>query len=112
MTFVAGSDRLGDSPGSIEKVLNSWNSGPVRTTDNARGPKGREHVVLNFVSSGERDPDAGDISGISGTKARHAAEQGNEAEFQKATGVSPRVRVNGMTLYQSLRKAMGLDNPK
>ena len=112
ITFVAGDDRLGNKVGSLEKILQSWNSGPVRTTDNARGPSGREHVVMNFVSSGSRDPDSGDVSGISGTKARTAAAAGKEAEFQKATGVSSKTRVNGMTLYQTVRKGMGLDNPK
>ena len=110
MTFVAGSDRLGKNAGSIEKLLNGWNSGPVRTTDNARGAGGREHVVLNFVSSGERDADASQVSGISGTLARKMAAAGDEEGFQRATGVGSKIVVNGKTLYQATRAGMGVDN--
>lgn len=108
MTFIAGSDRLGKSPGSIEKLLNGWNSGPVRTTDSARGPSGREHVVLKFVSSGERDADTTSVTGISGTLARKYASQGNEKGFEQATGVGSNITVNGKTLYQATREGMGI----
>ena len=108
MAFVAGSDRLGKEKGSIEKLLNSWNSGPVRTTDNARGEQGREHVVIQFVSSGQRDPDSEGIQGYSGTKARQAAEAGNEAQFQQFTGVKSNVVVGGKTLYQATREGLGI----
>ena len=109
MTFVAGSDRLGKEKGSIEKLLNSWNSGPIRSTDPAGA---REHVVINFVSSGQRDPDAEGVTGYSGTKARQAAASGNEQQFQQYTGVGPDVVVNGKTLYQATREGMGIkDQP-
>ena len=112
MTFVAGSDRLGKGKGSIEKILNGWNSGPVRSNDSAFGDKGREHVVLNFVSSGERDPESEDVSGYSGSKARKAAEMGDADLFQKYTGVGPDVTVSGRTLYQAVREGMGLEKQK
>ena len=105
MVFVAGSDRLGKEKGSIEKLLNSWNSGPVRSTDPAGA---REHVVIKFVSSGQRDPDAEGVTGYSGTKARQAAASGNEKQFQQFTGVGPDVVVNGKTLYQATREGMGI----
>jgi len=108
MTFVAGSDRLGDAKGSLEKILTSWNSGPVRSTDYARGENGREYVNLEFESSGERDPDAGDVSGISGSLARKLAAEGNESGFEKATGVDSRTRVGGRTLYTATREGMGI----
>jgi hypothetical protein len=108
MTFVAGSDRLGNSKGSLEKILTSWNSGPVRSTDYARGENGREYVNLEFESSGERDPDAGDVSGISGSLARKLAAEGNESGFEKATGVDSRTRVGGRTLYTATREGMGI----
>jgi Family of unknown function (DUF6267) len=111
MTFVAGSDRLGRGTGSIERLLNSWNSGTVRTADHAFGPDGREHVVLNFVSSGSRDPDATDISGISGTLARRFAVAGDEQAFERATGVRSNIRVQGQTLYQTTRQGMGIAEP-
>jgi hypothetical protein len=108
MAFIAGSDRLGKEKGSVEKTLRSWNSGPVRTTDNARGAGGREHVNLNFVSSGQRDPDASGLEGVSGTKAREAAKAGNEQLFQQFTGVGNNIVVNGQTLYQATRAAIGI----
>jgi len=108
MTFVAGSDRLGKNKGSIEKILNGWNSGPVRSTDGTFGDKGREHVVLRFVSSGERDPESEDVKGYSGSKARAAAAEGDEQLFQRYTGVGPDVKVSGRTLYQAVREGMGL----
>jgi hypothetical protein len=109
MTFVAGSDRLGKEKGSIEKLLTSWNSGPIRSTDPAGA---REHVVINFVSSGQRDPDAEGVTGYSGTKARQAAASGNEQQFQQYTGVGPEAVVNGKTLYQATREGMGIKDEK
>ena len=112
IAFIGGSDRLGKAPGSIEKLLTGWNSGPVRTTDNAHGAAGREHVHLTFVSSGERDPDAGGLSGISGSLARKYAEADDEAGFKKATGVGSNIKVGGKTLYQATRDGMGItDSP-
>lgn len=112
ITFVAGSDRLGKEKGSIEKLLNGWNSGPVRTTDSARGESGREHVNLEFVSSGDRDPDAEGVTGYSGTKARQAAGAGDESKFQQYTGISNNVKVGATTLYQAVRAGMGIkDTP-
>ena len=108
MTFIGGSDRLGKGAGSIEKLLNGWNSGPVRTTDHSRGPNGREYVHLQFVSSGDRDADAPGVQGISGSLARKYAAEGNEPGFEQATGVSANVKVGGITLYQATRKGMGL----
>ena len=108
ITFVAGSDRLGKSPGSIEKLLKSWNSGPVRTTDAARGDAGREHVNLNFVSAGDRDPDAAGVTGYSGTKARQASASSDEAKFWEYTGVSPNLKVGAVNLYQATRAGMGI----
>jgi len=108
IAFVGGSDRLGKGQGSIESLLNSWNSGPVRTTDNARGPEGREFVALRFISSGERDPDASGVAGVSGSLARKFAAEGNEKGFRQATGIGPQIVVDGKTLYQATREGMGL----
>ena len=110
MTFIAGSDRLGKSKGSIEKLLNSWNSGPVRSNDNQFGEGGREHVLLKFVSSGERDADSEGVEGYSGSKARAAAAAGDEKQFQIYTGVGPNITVSGKNLYQATRDAMGVSD--
>jgi hypothetical protein len=106
MAFVAGSDRLGKEKGSIEKLLNGWNSGPIRSTD----PSGaRDFVHMSYISAGDRDPESTGIQGFSGTKAREAAISGNEQKFQEYTGVDSNITVNGLTLYQAVRKAMNLD---
>ena len=110
LTFVAGADRLGDNPGSIEKILSSWNRADIRKKDTQFGPEGREQVVLNFVSSGSRDAD-GDldsVSSISASLARKLANEGNEEGFEKATGVSKEIVVNGKTLYQAVREGLGI----
>lgn len=110
MVFVAGADRLGDTQGSLEKVLTSWNSGSVRTKDYNFGPTGREQVALKFVSSGDRDADSdvNAVSGISASLARKLATEKDEAGFQQATGVSNDTTVNGKTLYQATREGLGL----
>jgi len=45
----------------------------------------------------------------SATNARAAAENGDEAAFQKATRVDSKAKVNGMTLFQATQK--GLEKP-
>jgi hypothetical protein len=103
MTFIAGSDRLGPGNRSLETALNNWNSGPSRTTDYARGPNGREYVVLNFVSSGDRKDSTNNASG---TLAREYAKLGDKINFQLITGVSEDITVCGKTLYQATREGM------
>ncbi len=107
LAFVAGSDRLGKEKGSIEKILSSWNSGPIRSTDPAGA---RDYVHMSYISAGDRDPESSGIQGFSGTKAREAAVAGNEQKFQEYTGVDSNVTVNGMSLYQAVRKGLNLDN--
>lgn len=107
MAFVAGSDRLGKEKGSIEKLLASWNSGPIRSTDPAGA---REHVVMQFISAGARDPESPGVQGYSGTKAREAAVAGNEPLFTQYTGVRSNIIVKGQTLYQAVRAGLGIKN--
>ena len=108
IAFVGGSDRLGNRPGSIEKILNGWNRGDIRKTDYAFGPEGREHVNLTFVSSGERDADATSVTGISGSLARKYAAANDQANFERATGVKSNIKVNGKTLFQATREGLGI----
>lgn len=105
ITFVAGSDRLGTGTRSLETALNNWNSGPCRTTDYARGPNGREHVVLKFVSSGDRTEETNNSSG---TLAREYAKVGDKINFQLITGVSEDITVCGKTLYEATREGMNV----
>jgi hypothetical protein len=105
ITFVAGSDRLGPGTRSLETALNNWNSGPCRTVDYARGPNGREHVVLKFVSSGDRTDKTNNASG---TLAREYAKVGDKINFQLITGVNEDITVCGKTLYEATREGMNV----
>jgi len=77
ITFVAGEDRVE----SMGQLLQQWNSEEIRAKS------GREAVELEVVSAGERDPDSDTVSGVSGTKAREAAQNDDFAKFQQAVGV-------------------------
>ena len=92
--MVAGSDRIRE----FESLLTKYNN-----------VKGR-HGFYNFsdikvVSAGERDPDADDISGMSASKMRALAFDGDEKGF---TSALPRTFRQGKQLYKSVRKGMGL----
>ena len=67
LIMVAGSDRVA----AFEKLLNQYNG-----TD-------YHYDSIQVVSAGERDPDADDASGMSGTKMRTLALDGNYPEFKK-----------------------------
>lgn len=95
ITFVAGSDRLD----SFRKLLTDYNGqegGPVYYKFNS----------INFVSSGERDPDADGIAGVSASSAREAAANGDENAFAQATGAGKLAP----QLYAAVRKGMLLEN--
>ena len=92
--MVAGSDRLRE----FESLLTKYN-----------GVKGR-HGFYNFkdiklVSAGERDPDADDISGMSASKMRALAFDGDERGF---TSALPRTFRQGKQLYKAVRKGMAI----
>lgn len=92
-TFVAGSDRLP----TFKEMLMKYN-----------GVEGN-HTYYNFksidfVSSGDRDPDAEGLAGVSATAARIAAAAGDVQAFTKATGagnLAPQ-------LYAAVRQGMNL----
>ncbi len=93
-TFVAGSDRLD----SFKKLLSQYN-----------GVEGKSHgyykfELLDFESSGERDPDSEGVSGISASKARAAAANNDLEGFQKATGAGGVAK----EMFEAVRKGMGI----
>jgi len=95
MTLIAGSDRVTE----YQTVANKYN-----------GVKAR-HGFYNFeggvkvVSAGERDPDAEGASGMSASKMRAAVTANDYQTFQKGL---PKGFNDGMTLFNDMRKAMGL----
>lgn len=95
ITMVVGSDRIKE----FQKLLNQYN-----------GAKGR-HGYYDFkdgirvASAGERDPDAEGVSGMSASKMRQTAIDGDFKSFSKGL---PKEYGEDMTLFNLLRKRMGL----
>ena len=92
--MIAGSDRIKE----FEGLLTKYN-----------GVKGR-HGFYNFksiqvVSAGERDPDAEGIAGMSASKMRAMAFDGDEKGFISAL---PKTFRQGKQLYKAVRKGMAL----
>jgi shikimate kinase len=94
-TMVVGADRISD----FKSLLNKYN-----------GVKARHGFYefpdgISIVSAGERDPDADDVSGMSASKMRAAATEGDFQSF--ATGL-PKSFGDKLAVFNLLRKRMGL----
>ena len=92
--MVVGSDRIRE----FDTLLKKYNS-----------VKGRHGFYkfnnIEIVSAGERDPDADDVSGMSASKMRAAAEQGDFDSFKQ--GVANKQIAD--KLYKDVRKGMGIN---
>ena len=100
LTMVVGSDRVTE----FNTLLNKYN-----------GIKGR-HGLYNFsrintISAGERDPDADDVSGMSASKMRNVAAEGNFAQFSQGLPKSVS-NAEAKKAYNQVRKGMGLKEIK
>ena len=100
LTMVVGSDRVME----FNTLLNKYN-----------GVKSR-HGLYNFsrinaVSAGERDPDADDVSGMSASKMRKVASEGNFAQFTQGLPKSVS-NAEAKKAYNQVRKGMGLKEVK
>ena len=93
ITMVVGSDRIRE----FETLLKKYN-----------GVKARHGFYkfddINIVSAGERDPDADDVSGMSASKMRAAAEQD---DFDSFKGGVPDKKLADK-LYKDVRRGMGI----
>ena len=93
--MVVGSDRIRE----FETLLNKYN-----------GVKARHGFYkfesIEVVSAGERDPDADDVSGMSASKLRAYAEQGDFDNFK--VGVPSKNASDIQRLYKDIRKGMGI----
>jgi shikimate kinase len=94
-TMVVGADRISD----FKSLLNKYN-----------GIKARHGFYefpdgISIVSAGDRDPDADDVSGMSASKMRAAASEGDFQSF--ATGL-PKSFGDKLAVFNLLRKRMGL----
>ena len=88
--YVAGSDRVA----SFEKLLNDYNG------------KDYNFNSINIVSAGQRDPDAEGAEGMSASKLKAAAAEGDFETFK--TGVAGDEKLAQM-MYNKVRAGMGVD---
>ena len=96
VNMVVGSDRVKE----FEMLLTKYN-----------GVKARHGYYkfknINIVSAGERDPDADDVSGMSASKMRQYAEDGDFENFKD--GVPSKGKKLADKLYKDIRKGMGIN---
>jgi len=93
--FIAGSDRVD----AFQKLFDTYNG----QTDKA-GNVPFKFNSIRVVSAGERDPDADGAEGMSASKMRAAAAEGNLEAF--AQGVPDKKLAK--TMYDAVRKGMGV----
>ncbi len=97
LIMVAGSDRVKE----FDTLLNNYN-----------GVEGKRHGFYKFdsiriVSAGERDPDAEGVEGMSASKMRAAATNGDYDSF--STGIPATLSdADKKKLYRDVRKYMGI----
>ena len=87
--IIGGGDRVAE----FEKLSNNYN-GKLYQFDN-----------LEVLSAGDRDPDGDDVSGMSASKQRKAAAEGDFASFRKGVP-STLNNKQARELYNNLRAAM------
>jgi len=93
VVMVVGADRVSEFRNGIRKYI---------------GKKGYENISnFEVVSAGERDPDAEGVEGMSASKMRAAAAEGNLNAFK--LGIPSHVsEVDIMKLFKAIRKGMGI----
>ena len=97
-TMVVGSDRVDE----FHRLLSTYNKHP---SDPAFDPKKHFHIPhLTVVSAGHRDPDAEGVEGMSASKMRDHAVNGNYQLFKQ--GVPNKAHAQDM--YNTVRKNMGI----
>jgi hypothetical protein len=82
-------------------LVNKYNGKPDQT-----GQVVFNFNVFEFVSAGERDPDSEGVEGMSASKLRQLAAEGNIEEFKDgmATSVPDKLKVKA---YNVVRKTLG-----
>lgn len=88
--LVAGQDRVNE----FQTLLSKYN--------------GKEYNFdsIQVISAGERDPDADDVTGMSASKMRALALQGDEATFKK--GLPSKLQAHSSDVYRLVRAGMKL----
>jgi hypothetical protein len=100
LVMVAGDDRVQE----FQKLLTKYNG-----VDSRHGKY--EFDSIKFVSAGERDPDADDVTGMSASKQRANAQNNDFAKFSQGLpkGVSDQL---AKELFNAVRKGMNLNENK
>jgi len=88
--MVAGSDRVSE----FQKLSDKYNG------------KDYNYKSIKVVSSGERDPDAEGVTGMSASKMRDMAKNGDDRNFKK--GVEGLSDTDASSLFNAVRKGMGI----
>ena len=91
--IVGGADRVKE----FDKLANNYN-GSLYQFDN-----------LEVVSAGDRDPDSEGVEGLSASRMRLAAAEGDFKTFR--SGLPPEVqRKNALALFDAVRQSMGISD--
>jgi hypothetical protein len=90
VTLVVGQDRVSE----FESLLNKYNEKEYRFSN------------IDVVSAGERDPDAETVEGMSASKMREAARNGQFSEFK--SGLPQKLQAHADDIYTMVRTAMKL----
>ena len=96
LIMVVGSDRVKE----FSELLTRYNDAPDKS-----GNQLFKFDSVKVVSAGERDPDSEGVSGMSASKMRAAAADGDKDAF--LTGVPSNFK-DGEKLYRDVRKYMGI----
>ena len=91
VTLVVGSDRIPE----FKKLLTKYNG------------KDYQFNSINFISAGQRDPDAEGVSGMSASKMRALAMEGDLASFK--SGLPKALQSSAKEIYNKLRNIMEED---
>ena len=100
VSMVVGSDRVNEFTALLKKY---------------NGVKGRHGLYnfnkINVISAGDRDPDADDVSGMSASKMRNLASEGDFTQFSQ--GLPRNVsNADAKKVYNEVRRGMGLKEQK
>lgn len=90
LVIVVGQDRIKE----FEALLNKYNG------------KEFNFNTIEVVSAGARDPDAEGVEGMSASKMRKIAQEGNFEEFKK--GLPRKLQSSAKTVYDAVRSGMNL----
>lgn len=91
LVVVVGSDRVAE----FQRLLSTYNN------------KEFNFDTIQVISAGERDPDADDVTGMSASKLRSLAAEGDFEQFKR--GLPSKLVRSAELIYRELRTNMGID---